>query len=185
MPLPVDLSAAIAARVDAFRAAAPLTHCIANFVSMDLVANALLAAGASPAMIHDPAEAPEFTAMSAALSVNVGTIDAAWLPSMLACAGAAARSRKPWVLDPVGCGATAWRTDACAQLARAAPTAIRGNGSEILALAGALGLAAEAAAGGSGGKGVDSTRGSGEALAAARALSAATRAIVVVTGSTD
>jgi hydroxyethylthiazole kinase len=186
--LPADLPLAVAERVAALRSTAPLVHCIANFVSMDLMANLLLAAGASPAMIHEPLEAPSFTPICHALSVNVGTIDAHWLPSMTACAEAAVKAGKPWVLDPVGCGATAWRTSACASLALLSPTVIRGNGSEVLALAAALGVevgAGPAAAAGGGGKGVDSTKGSEEALAAAAAISRRTGAVVTVSGATD
>jgi hydroxyethylthiazole kinase len=179
---PGGLPAAVADAVDALRSIAPLTHCIANFVSMDLAANVLLAAGASPAMVHAAEEAAEFTGISAALCVNIGTLDGPWLASMLACAAAATAAGKPWVLDPVGCGATAFRTKAAADLAALRPTAIRGNGSEVLALAAAV--CADGPTG-AGGKGVDSTRGSDEAVSAARRLSAATGAVVVVTGSDD
>jgi hydroxyethylthiazole kinase len=91
---------------------------------------------------------------------------------------AATRARalgKPWVLDPVGCGATPYRTSVAAELAALKPAIIRGNGSEILALAGSVG----------GGKGVDSTAASDEALAAAVALSKRTGAVVAVTGAID
>jgi hydroxyethylthiazole kinase len=83
---------------------------------------------------------------------------------------------KPWVLDPVGCGATAYRTGVAAQLAAQRPSIIRGNASEIMSLAGAAGA---------GGKGVDSTVGSSDAVSAAAALARRSGAVVVVTGATD
>jgi hydroxyethylthiazole kinase len=181
-------AAALGAAVDAVRSAGPLTHCIANYVSMDLMANALLAAGASPAMIHAEEEAAAFVgvcaAVGGALSVNIGTLSAPWVRSMLAAAAAANASGVPWVLDPVGCGATPYRTGVAAELARLKPTAVRGNASEILSLAAQVAAPAEGG-GASGGKGVDSTRGSGEALAAARALAGVTGGVVVVSGAVD
>jgi hydroxyethylthiazole kinase len=83
---------------------------------------------------------------------------------------------KPWVLDPVGCGATPYRTGVAAELAALKPAVIRGNASEIMSLAGAAGA---------GGKGVDATVGSDAALAAAAALARKTGAVVAVTGETD
>ena len=83
---------------------------------------------------------------------------------------------KPWVLDPVGCGATPYRTGVAVELAGMRPTIIRGNASEIMSLAGAAGA---------GGKGVDSTASSDAALAAATALARKTGAVVAVTGETD
>lgn len=60
----------------------PLVHCVTNFVSMDLVANVLLAAGASPACVHAPEETLGFATIAGALVINVGTIDALWLEGM-------------------------------------------------------------------------------------------------------
>jgi hydroxyethylthiazole kinase len=174
--------AAIAAAVDAVRARSPLVHCITNFVSMDLAANTLLAAGASPAMIHAAEEAAPFAAIAGALYVNIGTLDATWVASMEAAVASAKAAGVPWVLDPVGVGATPWRTAVAARLAASGPAAIRANPSEVLTLAAAVGAAAGA---GGGGKGVDSTHGSDEAVAAAARLAAATGAVVVVTGATD
>jgi hydroxyethylthiazole kinase len=82
---------------------------------------------------------------------------------------------KPWVLDPVGCGATTYRTAACVAMLRLRPTVVRGNASEILALAGAAG----------GGKGVDSTAASHEALDAAKHIARQHSCVVAVSGATD
>lgn len=117
------------------RTKTPLVQCITNFVAMDLAANLLLAVGASPAMIHAEEEAGEFAAIASALTVNIGTISADWVRGMQVAAATASRTGLPWVLDPVGCGATRWRTNVARELASMRPTLIRGNASEIIALA--------------------------------------------------
>lgn len=117
------------------RSQSPLIQCITNFVSMDLMANTLLSAGASPAMLHTLEELPEFTPQVHALCVNVGTLSAGWLPAMKLAAELAHKSGKPWVLDPVAAGASSFRLKACLELVELKPTVIRGNGSEIIALA--------------------------------------------------
>jgi hydroxyethylthiazole kinase len=122
--------------LDRVRRASPLVHCIANFVAMNSMANALPAIGASPAMVHAPEEAAEFAGLADALAVNIGTPDPAWGEAMAAAAGATRAAGRPWVLDPVAAGATAFRRDLGARLVALGPTVIRGNASEILALAG-------------------------------------------------
>ncbi|MEL7369201.1 MAG: hydroxyethylthiazole kinase [Myxococcota bacterium] len=158
------------------RAQNPLVHSITNYVSMDVSANTLLAVGASPAMVHAEAEVADFAQIASALVLNIGTLSPAWVSAMHTAA-AVARSRPiPVVLDPVGVGATAYRTRVAADLVRGGLTVIRGNASEIMALAGA-------AAGPT--RGVDSTAAVDEATAAATALAASSSAIVAVTGATD
>ncbi|BAS72120.1 Os01g0363600 [Oryza sativa Japonica Group] len=117
--------------LSAVRARAPLVHCVTNLVSMDIAANALLAAGASPAMVHSLREVPEFTPRCDAVCVNVGTLSEGWLPSMRAAASAG----RPWVLDPVAAAASEFRMEACLSLLALRPAVVRGNASEILALA--------------------------------------------------
>lgn len=119
------------------RSRAPLVQCITNFVSMDLMANALLAAGASPAMVHSLREIEDFTPRVDALCVNIGTLSDGWLPSMQAAAAAASRAGRPWVLDPVAVSASDFRMEACLGLVALGPTVIRGNPSEIIALSSA------------------------------------------------
>ncbi len=160
---------AVGARV---RLQTPLIHNIANHVVMNVTANALLAFGASPAMVHAPEEAAEFAAIAKALVVNIGTLDATFVAGMEAAAAKAAAIGLPWVLDPVGVGATAYRREVCARLIALNPSVIRGNAGEILTLAGEHGAA----------RGVDSLAGSEAAVAAAKALSKATGAVVAVTG---
>lgn len=116
------------------RRESPLVQCITNFVSMDLMANTLLSAGASPSMLHSIDEIPEFTPRAHALCVNIGTLTPSWLPAMKAAAALACDSGKPWILDPVAVGASTFRMKACLELVQLKPTVIRGNASEIIAL---------------------------------------------------
>src|SRR5690606_9351122 len=118
---------------------APLVHNITNFVVMNSTANALLAVGASPAMVHAVEEVAEFTSISSALVVNIGTLSAPWVEAMKLAARQASDSSIPWVLDPVGVGATRYRTDTAAQLVGLSPAVVRGNASEVMVLAGAVG----------------------------------------------
>ncbi|MEE3216115.1 MAG: hydroxyethylthiazole kinase [Pseudomonadota bacterium] len=157
------------------RQSTPLVHSITNYVAMNPAANVLLALGASPAMVHAAEEAAEFAALADALVINIGTLSAPWVDAMLSAAESAQQQQTPWVLDPVAIGATRFRRDACARLLEFSPTIIRGNASEIIALAGdALG-----------GRGVDSTAASDEALTAAVALARRQQAVVAVTGEVD
>ncbi len=161
----------------AVREQAPLVHNITNFVVMNNTANALLAIGASPAMIHSTDEVEDFVAVSKALVVNIGTL---YSEQVAACKLAAARAKVvgvPWILDPVGVGATPYRRAVATSLVRLEPNVIRGNGSEILT------LAQHAQAGE--GRGVDSLHGSEAALAAAQRLARDSGAVVAVTGAVD
>lgn len=158
------------------RAARPLVQNITNYVAMTISANVLLALGASPAMVHAVDEVEDFVAISSSLVINIGTLSAPWIEGMHRAARQANLLGKPWVLDPVGCGATTFRTDLAVALSREHPTIIRGNASEILSLAGASGA---------GGKGVDSTASSDAALEAGKALARTTGAVVAITGETD
>ncbi|MBW8284215.1 MAG: hydroxyethylthiazole kinase, partial [Rhizobium sp.] len=120
------------------RAAAPLVQCITNYVAMNVAANVLLAAGASPAMVHAQEEAGEFAGFAGALTVNIGTLSPAWIAGMKAAIGGATGGRRPWVLDPVAHFATEFRRKATAELLALGPTIVRGNASEIIALAGGV-----------------------------------------------
>ncbi|KAK8963356.1 hypothetical protein KSP40_PGU018112 [Platanthera guangdongensis] len=120
--------------LEKIRRRTPLVQCITNFVSMDLMANVLLASGASPAMLHSLQEISDFTPGVDALCINIGTLSEDWLPSMRAAAAAAAEAGRPWVLDPVAVSASDYRMEACIGLLELRPAAIRGNASEILGL---------------------------------------------------
>lgn len=157
------------------RAQPPLVHNITNFVAMNVMANVQLAVGASPAMVHAREEVAEFAALAGALSINIGTADSAWAEGMQSAAAVMTRLGRPWVLDPVGVGATRFRQDLCQRLLDLRPTVIRGNASEILALAGLGGRA----------QGVDAGDGVEAALGAARSLAARTGGVVAVSGPVD
>ncbi|EPR44751.1 Hydroxyethylthiazole kinase [Desulfovibrio sp. X2] len=168
--------------VERIRSTGPLVHNITNYVVMNSTANALLSIGASPVMAHAREEVQELAGIAGALVLNIGTLSPAWIEAMR-LAGATARERGiPVVLDPVGAGASTLRTETSAALMTdVSPGIVRGNASEIIALAqAACGLAAKGQT-----KGVDSTHASSEAVAAARALARSFACVVVVSGATD
>jgi hydroxyethylthiazole kinase len=154
---------------------APLVQCLTNSVVQTITANALLAAGASPAMVDNVHESATFAQLASAVLVNVGTLDDEKARAMSLAAGSAHRNRTPWVLDPVAVGGLEFRTRVARELLQHAPTVVRGNASEVLGLAGA----------GAGGRGVDSTDGVEEALAAAREIADRTGGVVAVSGVVD
>ena len=170
--LPMDVVADELARL---RATNPLVHLLTNEVVQEITANVLLAVGASPAMIVAEEEAAAFAAISGALLINVGTLYPARLAAMRQAVESANRAGVPWTLDPVAVGVLDYRTQACREFLECKPAAIRGNASEILALAGFAGS----------GRGVDTTTGSDAAVTAAEQLARSTGAIVAVTGETD
>jgi hydroxyethylthiazole kinase len=165
--------------LEAIRARTPLVHNITNFVSMDIAANSLLAVGASPLMAHAVEEVTDIVALANALVINIGTLSAPWIEAMRQAAEAASTGGKPWVLDPVGVGATTYRTATARALTTFRPTVIRANASEILALAGAV------AEGGESTRGVDAVHGSEEAREVAARLAAEASTVVAVTGAVD
>ncbi|MFZ1829245.1 MAG: hydroxyethylthiazole kinase [Candidatus Competibacteraceae bacterium] len=167
----------------AVREQAPLIHNITNFVVMNNTANALLAIGASPAMIHATDEVEDFVAVSQALVINIGTL---YSEQVAACKLAAAQAKAvgvPWVFDPVGVGATPYRRTVATALLRLGPAVIRGNGSEILTLLNSPRLEQGVSAGE--GRGVDSLHGSEAALEGARRLAQDRGTVVAVTGAVD
>jgi hydroxyethylthiazole kinase len=154
----------------------PLVHNITNYVAMNSTANILLAAGAAPVMAHSPREVEEMVGIAGALVLNIGTLSDSWNDSMQLAGKAANRKGIPVILDPVGVGATVYRSQTAAMLVETTKFAvIRGNASEVRALAG------EAA----GARGVDSVDGVEAAAAAAGALARKTGSIVAVTGPED
>lgn len=160
----------------AIRTENPLIHCITNYVAMSLNANALLAVGASPLMSFRREEMREVVAKSSALYVNLGCPDEALVDAAVEAVDAAAEYGRPWVLDPVGAGVSRLRTDTALRLIRRnSPAIIRGNASEIMALAGIGGKV----------RGVDSLESSEAALESARQLATEYRCVVVVSGETD
>ena len=118
------------------RTTSPLVHNITNFVVMNSSANILLAAGASPVMAHAPEEVEEMTGLADALVLNIGTLQKDWVTSMILAGKAANRKGIPVVLDPVGAGATKFRTDTVKRIMNEVSISVlRGNASEIFSLA--------------------------------------------------
>lgn len=116
----------------------PLIHNITNFVVMNFTANILLACGASPVMAHAENEVEEMVGLARALVLNIGTLTNDWIDAMVKAGKKATSLEVPIILDPVGAGATALRTNAAKRiLAETRVSLVRGNASEILALAGA------------------------------------------------
>lgn len=159
----------------AVRAGSPLVQCLTNSVTTNFVANTLLAVGAAPAMVDIPEEAGAFTTAASAVLINLGTPTAEQRAAMLEAAVAAGKVGTPWVLDPVGVGALPVRTSFAKRLLTLKPNVIRGNASEIRALAGQ----------GSGGQGVDSVDATEDALEAAFVLAQSTGGVVAVSGPID
>lgn len=128
---------ALKSAVDNVRAAAPLVHCITNYVTVNDCANALLACGASPIMSDEPQDVADITSICGGLVLNIGTLNERSIEGMRIAGARAAELGHPIVLDPVGAGASALRTEtACALLDELPIAVIRGNMSEIKALAG-------------------------------------------------
>ncbi|KAK8808505.1 hypothetical protein WA158_008406 [Blastocystis sp. Blastoise] len=146
----------------------PLCHNITNYVSMDINANVLLAIGASPFMADSFEEVQESVAMVDNTVCNIGTLDRYYIQSMVHAVEKVNELHKQWVLDPVGAGS-------CSTLLSYSPTVIRGNASEIIALAGI----------GAGGKGVDSTDSSNSAIEPAKQLALKYNCVVGVSGASD
>ncbi len=161
--------------LDAMRSTGPLVHNITNFVAMNVMANVLLAVGASPAMVHARDEVAEFAGFAQALTVNIGTADAQWGAAMEEAAAVMSGAGRPWVFDPVGVGATRFRRALSERLLALCPAVLRGNASEILTLAGLGGAA----------RGVDAGDAVADAEAAARILARRTGGVVAVSGPVD
>jgi hydroxyethylthiazole kinase len=168
---PQDLADALTA----LRERPPLVQCLTNIVVAGWTANVLLAVGAAPAMVDNPREAREFAAIAGGVLINLGTpYDDTARAMHLAVAGAT-YAGTPWVLDPVAAGALGWRTREAFQLLREArPTIIRGNASEILAMAG-----------GRGGRGVESVDSPEAAVEVAKALARQRHSVIATSGETD
>jgi hydroxyethylthiazole kinase len=151
----------------------PLIHQITNYVVMNETANATLALGALPVMAHALPEVEEMAEAAGALVLNIGTLSERWVEAML-LAGKATSG--PIVLDPVGAGATRYRTETAARLLHDLEiSVVRGNAAEISTLAG---REAEI-------RGVESIGAAGSAPELAREAASALECVVAVTGPTD
>lgn len=162
--------------IQAIREQSPVVHSITNYVVMNNTANALLALGASPVMAHAPEEMVEMVGIASALVINIGTLSKEWIRAMFLAAETARKKGIPIILDPVGAGATAYRTSTARELLQEAkPAILRGNASEIMATCGDLAQT----------KGVDSTEASHDALGAAHSLHRIYGSAISISGETD
>lgn len=162
--------------VQQIRKTAPLIHNITNFVVMNNTANGLLSLGASPIMSHAIEEVEDMATIVNALVVNIGTLSESWIKGMKIAIKTAGLRGIPIVIDPVGAGATIFRTKTAKDLfAITNPTVIRGNASEIMAL---VDTSIQT-------KGVDSSHSSNSALEAAIALAKKYKCTTVVSGEID
>ena len=163
------------------RTKSPLIHNITNYVTVNDCANMVLACGASPIMADDAAEVEDITTICGGLNINIGTLNSRTIESMLRAGKKANALGHPVVLDPVGAGASALRTETAYRLLDEVRfTVIRGNISEVKTLASGAGTT----------KGVDADvadRVTEEnldgAVAFAKAFAAKTGAIVAITGT--
>ncbi len=154
----------------------PLVHNITNYVVMNETANALLALGALPVMAHAREEVEEMVGLAGALAINIGTLSPAWVDAMLAAGRAAGARRIPVVLDPVGAGATRYRTETARRiLDEVDVTVLRGNAGEVATL---TGVDAEV-------RGVESIGADEDPAALAREAARTLGVVVAVTGAVD
>ncbi|ALL79452.1 hydroxyethylthiazole kinase (plasmid) [Pseudonocardia sp. EC080610-09] len=159
----------------AIGAATPFCYGLTNYVAANLSANVLLAVGASPAIGAMPGAPAAFGAGASAVWINTAALMSSGPDTLTDAAGSAHSAGTPWVLDPVAFGAGAAAYDEIVRsLLAYRPTAIRGNASELIALGG-----------GAGGRGVDSTADSAEAVPVITELAKRAGAVVAVSGPID
>jgi hydroxyethylthiazole kinase len=154
----------------------PLVHQITNYVVMNETANATLALGALPVMAHAQEEVEEMVALAGALVLNIGTLSPHWVDAMIAAGVAANEHGVPVVLDPVGAGATRYRTDTARRiLDEVDVTVLRGNAGEVATL---VGVGAEV-------RGVESIAADSDARELARTAATRLGVVASVTGAVD
>jgi hydroxyethylthiazole kinase len=154
----------------------PLVHQITNYVVMNETANVTLALGALPVMAHARDEVEEMVGLAGALVLNIGTLSPPWVEAMLAAGKAANAGGVPVVLDPVGVGATSYRTRTARQIVDEVDvTVLRGNQGEVATL---VGVEAEV-------RGVESIGVGGEPAELARTAAQRLGVVVSVTGRVD
>ena len=158
------------------RAGKPLVHQITNYVVMNETANATLALGALPVMAHAVEEVEEMVGLAGALVLNIGTLSSHWIEAMKLAGRAANERGTPVVLDPVGAGATRYRTDTARSLLSELDVAVlRGNAGEVATL---VGVEAEV-------RGVESIAAGGAPAELARQAADTLGLVASVTGPVD
>jgi hydroxyethylthiazole kinase len=173
-----DMTNKAAANLRLVRERKPLVHNITNYVVMNYTANALLACGAAPVMAHAAEEVEEMVSLAGALVLNIGTLSIPWIEAMIKAGKRANALHVPVILDPVGAGATALRTDSAKRLIEELSIqVIRGNASEVLSLS--------RERPGSRTKGVDSVHTVDQVAQMAVALAGELKTVLAVTGVVD
>lgn len=135
-----ELRTRMASAVAAARNGSPLAPSITNTVTQNFVANAQLAVGGSAAMVYLPDEGECIATLGGAVYINLGTLLPVYAETVPACARACAAAGTPWVLDPVGIGIGGLRTELVRSVRQWPPAIVRGNASEIIAVAELWGL---------------------------------------------
>lgn len=160
----------------------PLIHCITNYVTVNDCANIALACGGSPIMADEVEEVEDITTLSSALVINIGTLNERTIQSMIKAGKKANELSHPVILDPVGAGASKFRTRTAFQLLKEVKfSVIRGNVSEIKTLSQGKGTT----------KGVDADEKDviennlDHNISLAKDLSKQTGAVVAITGAID
>ena len=154
----------------------PLVHHITNYVTVNDCANITLCAGGAPVMADAPEEAAEMAAIASSLVLNIGTLNAVQIESMILAGRMANERGIPVILDPVGAGATRFRTETIKRLLDELEiTVLKGNAGEIGIIAGV----------GATVRGVDSQGMSGDPLMIARRLAKTLGCTVAISGATD
>lgn len=178
-----DIQAQMIQAVETVKRTNPMAGSITNTVTINLVANAQLAVGGSAAMVYLPDEAEILARNGGATYINVGTLLPIYEQTLPHVAKVLHEEEKPWVLDPVAIGIGSLRTQLLEQFKSYKPSVIRGNASEIIALAGLWEL--DGGTDESNVRGVDSTDSVNAAKTAAVALAKWTGGAVAVSGETD
>ncbi|OMF29775.1 hydroxyethylthiazole kinase [Paenibacillus sp. FSL H8-0548] len=154
----------------------PLIHNITNIVVANFTANGLLALGASPFMAYAHEEVADVAKMASAVVLNIGTLDEQIVQACLIAGKSANEHHVPVVFDPVGAGATAYRTASAHKIIAGVKIAVlRGNVAEIAHIAGESWTI----------KGVDAGTGDGDTVALAQITARKLGCIVVITGKED
>jgi hydroxyethylthiazole kinase len=162
--------------IQAIKKSSPLIHNITNYVVMESIANGLLAIGASPIMAHALEEVHDIVKIANSLVLNIGTLSPTWVQGMMVALKAAHAKGIPIVIDPVGAGATHYRTETIHSiLNHNAVTVVRGNASEVASLLVNQSLT----------KGVDSLLNPIDCQNQAKILASKNRCVVWMSGQTD
>ncbi|MGN7288765.1 hydroxyethylthiazole kinase [Bacillus velezensis] len=155
----------------------PLVHSITNNVVTNFTANGLLALGASPVMAHAIEEAADMAKIAGALVLNIGTLSSASVEAMIAAGKSANENGVPVIFDPVGAGATPFRTASASKIIQEVRlSAIRGNAAEIANIAGAPDWKI---------KGVDAGEAGGDVVQLAKTAASGLKTVIAITGKTD